>query len=380
MRSADSAVAAYYFDDYAQAEALLEPLAKQTDENFVLNNARLGSVALAKHDYDIAEDAFLRAYEVINSVGVNNGGRTLGATVISENIKVWKGEPFERAMVNFYLGLIYYTRHDYNNARACFENALFKLRDYGEGADAADSYRQQESSFALGYLMLGKSYQRLGRNDDAQKAFARATALQPYLGDVSDFQRNQQSNVLLVVDYGRGPLKGTNRDGDVVGFVPTAWEEGPIPPPAVYVDGRPINLQGADRPPVDLLALAQDRKWQSIDTIRAVKSGLGTGLIAGGIGYGVLDRHANPYVALGLIAGGLALKATSHADVRQWEMLPRTTFILPISLPPGKHNVMVDFPNVPGMHQEWRGLEAPAQGEATYYFRMLRYSNAPYSG
>jgi hypothetical protein len=73
MRLADNAVADYYMDDYASAQSLLEPLARTTDENFVLNNARLGSVALARYDLNVAEDAFLRAYEVINSVGVNNG-------------------------------------------------------------------------------------------------------------------------------------------------------------------------------------------------------------------------------------------------------------------------------------------------------------------
>ena len=284
-RQADRAVADYFLGDFHQAEIKLEPLAKKTDENFVLNNARLGSVALVNYDLDAAEGAFLRAYEVINSVGVNDGGRSLGATVISENIKVWKGEPFERAMVNFYLGLIYYIRHDYNNARAAFENALFKLRDYGEGDDKGDAYRAQESNFALGYLMLAKAYQRLGRADDAQRAFGRAVELQPYLGPVADFQRNEQSNLLLVVDYGAGPQKATNGDGAVVGFYPTPREEGPIPQPVILVDGRRMNLQGTGRAPVDLLALAQDRKWQSIDTIRAVKSVVGTGLIVGGAGY-----------------------------------------------------------------------------------------------
>ena len=46
------------------------------------------------------------------------------AAVLAEKLKVWKGEPFERAMVNFYLGLIYYIQQDYGNARAAFENAL----------------------------------------------------------------------------------------------------------------------------------------------------------------------------------------------------------------------------------------------------------------
>src|SRR5436309_2660251 len=125
------------------------------------------------YDLDAAESAFLNAYEVINSTGVNSGGRGAAAAIINEKMKVWKGEPFEKAMVNYYLGLVYYMRHDYENARAAFENSLFKLRDYGESKNKDDEYRKVESDFALGYLMLAKSFQRLGDEQAARKNFDR---------------------------------------------------------------------------------------------------------------------------------------------------------------------------------------------------------------
>jgi hypothetical protein len=140
-----------------------------------------------------------------------------------------------------------------------------------------------------------------------------------------------------------------------------------------------LNVAGMARPPVDLVALAQDRRWQDIDTIRAVKSALGTGMIIGGAAYGALDHNSNPWVTLGLIAGGIALKAMSQADVRQWEMLPRTVFLVPLTVSPGQHNIAVQFPSVPGLSQTWYGLEAPPNGEATYYYRMLRYSPGPFN-
>jgi hypothetical protein len=71
------------------------------------------------------------------------------------------------------------------------------------------------------------------------------------------------------------------------------------------------------------------------------------------------------------------LKATSQADIRQWEMLPRTTFILPLPLPPGAHDITVQFAN--GVYQTWRGLVIPSQGEATYYFRMQRWATGPFN-
>src|SRR5215212_4848156 len=122
----------YFYGDYRRARDVLRPLAAMTDEDYVLNNVRLGSASLVDYDLPEAEAAFYRAYEVINSVNVNDAGRSSAAVLLAEKLKVWKGEPFERAMTNFYLGVIYYINQDYSNARAAFENSLFKLRDYGD--------------------------------------------------------------------------------------------------------------------------------------------------------------------------------------------------------------------------------------------------------
>jgi tetratricopeptide (TPR) repeat protein len=379
QREADRAVADYMMADYQRSIQRLTPLSAQTNGNFVLNNLRLGSAALASYDLDAAEGAFLRAYEVLNSVGVNNGGRTLGAVLVSENIRIWRGEPYERAMANFYLGLVYYMQRDYANARAAFENALFKLRDYGESKGARDQYREQESNFALAYLMLGRCHQRLGNDDAAAKQFERVAQLRSHLAALADPQVHAESNVLLVVDFGFGPQKVTDNDGSIVGFAPTPAEEGPPPEPQVAVDGRSIDTRPVARPPVDLLVLAQDRRWQSLDTIRTVKNVVGTGLMAGGMVYST-RRDARPEIALAAILGGALLKATSQADVRQWEMLPRTTYLIPLHLPPGRHDISVSFPDVPGVRQEWRDLVAPPPGEeASYYFRMQRYAGCPYT-
>src|SRR5579859_5460500 len=98
-------------------------------------------------------------------------------------------------MVNFYLGVVYYMRHDYANARGAFENALFKLRDYGEGDQKGDQYQQVESNFVLGYLMLARCYQRLGRADLAQKNFDRVVQLRPDFALLANASTNEQANL-----------------------------------------------------------------------------------------------------------------------------------------------------------------------------------------
>jgi tetratricopeptide (TPR) repeat protein len=375
-QQAADAILAYSTGDYARAEVLLDPLAKKTNSDFVLNNDRLGSTALVANNIDLAQTAFLRSYEVINSVGVNNGGRSLGAALIDEKIKVWKGEPFERVMVNFYLGLTYYMQHDYNNARAAFENALFKLRDYGNNDDKKDNYNEIDSNFALGYLMLGKCWQRLGDDAKAQQMFDRVAKLRPELIPLVDAEYNRNANVLLVIDWGQGPQIETAFDGSIVGFGPKPYEAGPVPPPHIRIDDSPVDVQDLANPPIDLLALAQDRRWQDIDTIRAVKSALGTGLIAAGAVEGLQNNRSNQELGLALLAGGLLLKATSQADIRQWEMLPRTTFVIPLHLSPGNHDITIHFPG--GWSQTWKNIPVPDKNDNTYYFRVTPWNSGVY--
>lgn len=384
-KNANKAVTDFYEGRYGAASKQLQPLAKKTDENFVLNNLRLGSVDLMRYDLDDAQAAFLRAYEVINSVGVNNGGRSLGAVLVDEKMKIWKGEPYERAMANFYLGLTYYIQHDYNNARAAFENSLFKLRDYASDTqEASGNYSEQESTFVIAMVMLGRCWQRLGRDDLAKANFDRVRELRPDLAALADEQTEAQSNLLLVVEFGHGPLKATTDDGAVVGFVPTPAQAGRIPPPKVILDGELVDTSAFREPPIDLLQMAQERRWQDIDTIRAVKSAVGTGLLVGGgvesargiTGSGGRGR-TDAIVGASLLAAGVLLKATSQADTRSWETLPRTIFLLPLRVAPGTHDVTVEFPRAGGLRTTVRNIHVPDQGDATYDVRVVRYSADP---
>ena len=112
------ATSLYYSGQYRQAAAVMAPLIKKPNSDFVLNNCRYGSCALAGGNLNHAQQAFLTAYRIMNSVNVNTGSRVLGAVVLYDGMKVWKGQPFERAMAHYYLGLIFLIKGEYQNARA----------------------------------------------------------------------------------------------------------------------------------------------------------------------------------------------------------------------------------------------------------------------
>ena len=370
-------VDSYLSGNFAGAVKNFSKVAEKENENYVLNNLRLGASALATYDFDTAETAYVKAYDILNATKVNDAGREARATWLLESNKVWRGEPYERAIANLQLGMIYYQAHDYGNARGAFENALFKLRDYAD-PKKPQTYNEHESDFAVALLMLGRTWMLLHNPDESRRYFDLAVQYRPELRELAHAMGDSNNNVLLYVEFGFGPRKTEEgMDGNALGFFPTPRDIGPPPPMQVTVDRAPRDVSGIARPLFDSIVMAQDRRWQKLDTIRKTKSYLGTGLMVAGAGatiYGSDRRDGGTAaVGLGMLAVGALLKASAAADVRSWEMVPRCAYVIPMHIDAGKHDITVAFPG--GLNQTWRGLDVPASGETTFYYRMLRWTS-----
>ncbi len=373
-RAAQRGVSAYFAGRPDLAVEILEPLSHEPDRNYVLNNLRLGQAALAAGDLVTAENAYYRAYETLNAAGVNNQARTAATVLFNERVRIWLGEPYERAIANLHLGIVYYLQGDYNNARGAFENALFKLRRYAGDEDAEANYEEQESTFAIAYILLGRTWQRLGREDLAQQNFDRASELDPSLRALADSELHAGTNVLLILEWGTGPQKLPEGSGIVFAAASSPL----LPQPRVVVNGRPAGIGELAVPTIDTHLMARQRRWQTIDTYRAIREVTGKGMMVGGVI--VLDqgmRRRNEDTALlgaALIGLGALLDASSAPDTRQWEMVPRTIYLVPLSLEPGVHDIRVALPHPYGygdLVQEFRNVEVGSGRETALYGRIL---------
>jgi tetratricopeptide (TPR) repeat protein len=343
-----NAVTLYYTGQYGPAAEDLAPLIQKPNKNYVLNNCRYGSCALAAGQLNNAEQAFLRAYRVMDSVNTNTGSRVLGAVVVYEGVKVWKGQPFERAMAHYYLGLIFLIKGDYENARAAFANSLFKLRKYASPDSKLPPGQQNvraDSNFVLGYFGLGACYMKLGHPRLAAANFQRAQQLNPSISSVIKKMYEPGINALIFVDWGFGPRRrAAGWYGEQSVFTPTPWQAGPIPPVYAWDNGHSIpGIAQSDM--VDTLALAQDKRWLTMDTIREAKAVIGTGMMLGGAAAADNGAYNNnsteALIGLGVAGVGALLAASSQADTRYWEMLPRTVYVIPAKLPPGNSTLQV---------------------------------------
>ena len=373
---ASQGVSAFFAGDTQSAINLLGPLSEEPDRNYVLNNLRLGHAALTAGDLRTAEAAYYRAYETLNAAGVNNPARTAATVLFNESVRIWLGEPYERAIANFELGVVYYLQGDYANARGALENSLFKLRRYADEKDEKSGFEEQESTFAVAHIMLGRCWQRLGREDLASQSFARAAELAPGLGAVTDPAAHADSNVLLIIEWGTGPRKVPKGSGMVWGVSGSPN----LPLPNVTVNGQPLAVAQVAMPMIDTHVMAQQRPWQTIDTYRAIREVAGVGMMIGGVivmdeGFDK-DKEETALLGLGLFALGALLQASSSPDVRQWEMVPRTIYVVPLSVPPGRHDITVDLPDegqfvFGSVKHEFRNVVVEEGRERALFARIL---------
>ena len=92
--------------------------------------------------------------------------------------KTFVGEPYERVMANYYLGILYWMDEDPNRARPCFKNALYEDSYVGDERYASD-YVLCEYLDAVAAVKLGQS------GDEAEqraRAITNTVTIPPFTG------------------------------------------------------------------------------------------------------------------------------------------------------------------------------------------------------
>jgi tetratricopeptide (TPR) repeat protein len=337
------AINAYYRYDFAEAAAALRDDAARNNDDVLLNNLRLGLAAMAAGDDAEAERALLAAFNWLSTAGLNQD-RTTAAILVSESLRIWKGEPFEQALAYYWIAAFYATLGDWENVRAAAANALFRLTDFGADQDmesltrqaAADpafldrGYSAVDTNFALGFLM-----QAIGSNlsgaAGADAQLDAALTIDPALRPIADVLRSGAWDTLLLVDYGKGPTKITfGPDDALVHFVPQERHHGLL---LVHADG----VQVAQALPVcNVDALAVDHRWNNLEDVRQARSAIGNLLLAGGsiaATSGAWNGSEGTfYAGIGMILAGALLRASARADDRHLEFAPQSIYVVPMEL------------------------------------------------
>lgn len=371
-------VRAFAAGDLASMEAFCHEQIRTGNQNSrALYENLLGSVQVLLGDREGALKSFRRAGTFMGNWSVS-GSEEFGAVVGSESSKQYRGDPYERAMNAFYLGMLYWMRGEPDNARAAFKKGIL--------ADGESDGQHYQVDFTLLYWLAGRASLAMGLRNDADDFFAEARKAQKFATEhgatVTPNPRAlrdpAQGNLLCVVDIGLGPEKyAGGDDGEIACFRPRA---NPIRTAEFFVDGRSL---GASESLVDLYYQAATRGGTAMEGIRKGKAifknvtGVaGVVLIHEGT-RGKSGRHkeAAAELAVGLTLLALSLLTSTEADTRHWSILPDSVQVLSADVQPGKHQLRVAFRDgggweVPELAQTWT-IEVPESGEAVYYFRSI---------
>ena len=322
-------------------------LYREGERNEVLNYCRIGAQALRLGLYDEAKDAFDRALAGIEVVYADSPQAKKARKLwYEERSKVFKGDPYERAMAYFYRGLLYYVDGEFDNARACFRSAQLQ--------DAFAEEAQHRSDFAVMDYLEARCNMRLGRADMAGDSVDRAHEASAGHGGLSFPPLDPEDNLLVVLETGSAPVKwGDGKHGEYLRYKRGPSEEvsakafldgSPLPAPLRSAD---VYYQASTRGgrELDYILGRQARFKESTEVIGEASARIGTGLLA----YGLAETDEDVTKA-GLAVGAvgvasliLSSRARPEADTRYWESLPDSIWLISAKVSPGRHDIEVAY-------------------------------------
>lgn len=324
----------------------------QGPRNAVLNNLRSGLAAMELGEWELAARSFDEALGPIEAIYANNPKAAEARSLfVKENIKDFRGEPYERAMAYYYRGLLYLRAGDWGNARASFKSAMLQ-----DSLAAAEEY---QADFAMIAWLEGWASHCEGNGPLAREAFAEAARLQPGLMPPAP-----ADNLLLVAELGLPPVKqAQGRSRELLTLSPNgnaaetgarfslgaySWREGQGRA-ARSLSWGPVQV-AADRAD-SISRQATTRGGREVDGILEGKAqfkdgtnAAGTALVAGGSAammVGSLNNNSNmagvgaAFMLAGLIAQAAAEAMRPEADTRMWDNLPDSVAFTTLALPAG---------------------------------------------
>lgn len=355
------------------------------DHDYILNRSRLLVLTLADGLPDDAEEVANETFSYLRTQGVN-ADRTIRSVVISDGVRIWKGDPFEQAMAYSYIAIQKAERGEWDNARAAAQSSLFLLKDFGDnekngslsstelarraaqreaqGSGAGDAYLDTgyaavKTNFALGYLLAGVSSKALARDEEASDFLREAARIDPALSELTDVIRAGRCNTIVIAEEGRGPTKvASGTDGAIAEYVAaggsanvlTLWTEPGVPR---------LNAPRA----IDVAELARDHRWNNLEDVRRAKSLIGNTLMIGGaaVAIGAEDDQAK-WAGAGAALAGLLMKASARADTRHNEFLPRAVYVGALNITEPDTTLGLQIDNNAGSRMLLPSLAPPRNG------------------
>ena len=405
------------------ALAQLEASAKsEDDKTALLYNLERGELLRMDRRYEDSINAFLLAdikvkeWEETAKTDPSKLMGTVGAALISERLKNYEGQDYEKVWLTTRLAMNRVALGDFENARVDIKRthereaiiAEFRSKETlaaeeeakSKGAAAGgkelNGYPVETLNDpevlalkngyqnALSHYLAGFMYEVLGESGLAAPGYRKAIELKPETGVLEEGlrgldnrtsftwkRRQRMTDVLFVVEAGDAPARKPKAF-----TIPVPTGRGMVTASISY----PVIEPSKDPLLTTLSAAGTDLKLEKVVDVnvmarRALKDEM-PGMVLRGvtraIAKGVMQNELQKGGGLvGGLIGAVASAATEVADDRMWRMLPGRVYIARGYLPPGEHVVTVNG----------RALPDPVKIDGQYALVPLRlYENTVLMG
>lgn len=405
------------------ALAQLEASAKsEDDKTALLYNLERGELLRMDRRYEDSTNAFLLAdikvkeWEETAKTNPSKLMGTVGAALISERLKNYEGQDYEKVWLTTRLAMNRVAVGDFENARVDIKRthereaiiAEFRSKETvaaeeeakSKGATAGgkelNGYPVETLNDpevlalkngyqnALSHYLAGFMYEVLGESGLAAPGYRKAIELKPETGVLEEGlrgldnrtsftwkRRQRMTDVLFVVEAGDAPARKPKAF-----TIPVPTGRGMVTASISY----PVIEPSKDPLLTTLSAAGTDLKLEKVVDVnvmarRALKDEM-PGMVLRGVtravAKGVMQNELQKRGGLvGGLIGAVASAATEVADDRMWRMLPGRVYIARGYLPPGEHVVTVNG----------RALPDPVKIDGQYALVPLRlYENTVLMG
>lgn len=297
------------------------------ERNNVLNRLRAGLAAMESGHNDLAGRTFDDALLTIEAIyGGDEKAKQARGLFSAEDRKVFRGEPYERAMAYYYRGILYLMGADYENARASFKSGFLQ--------DTLAEEEEFRGDFALLTFLEGWASQCNGNANLAEEAYALARDI-----DGSLVMPDSADNTLVLGDLGYAPVKYADGEHNELlkikaspystGKYAISWLDHRLPNnenilrQATTRGGREFDNILAGKAQFKEATAAVAEMAAIVSTAAAVtdiaSTALGSEIEDQIPGLGLLGGATG---LLSLASGAASVATQTAADTRQWDNLP----------------------------------------------------------
>jgi len=352
--STKSARSDFYGGRFADAAKALESKAHEDSKDQLLYLFDRGMALQLAGNFKDSEKDWIAADKMSEVKDYTSISTEMATLLTNDNIKQYKGEDFEKVIINAFLAIDYTLQGNFEDALVECRRVNQKLYKYKFEAKRAyeqnpfaryfsaliweasghpdDAYIDYKEAYKLApdfpYLKydLVKWAKRLGRQEDLKD-------WQKEFGEVSTPSSKEESKtgeLVLIYQQGRSAEK---RPNPASYRFPKFFHRGSLTREAVLTVPDQ-NIKESTREIYSISAVA-------IKTLDDAYAGLVAKRAAGIVAKAVVaDQIRQKNQLLGMIAWA-GLNAADQADLRFWETLPDTLQIAKVRLSPGPHEVKV---------------------------------------